>query len=97
MKISFKSQPDNLEKHVNQLMRENYFKIEKDVINRCCENIDNKYKSEFDFKLKEVENSPSNKDLVTILSSLKDAYSQSGLNKDAECIDNQIKKLDIQA
>ena len=52
MKISFKSQPDNLEKH---------------------------------------------KDLVSILSSLKEAYQQSGLNKDVECIDNQIKKLDVRA
>lgn len=97
MKISFKSQPDNLEKHVNQLMRENYSSLENNIINNCSKNIENKYKSEFDFKLRKVENMPGNKDLVSILGSLKEAYQQSGLNKDVECIDNQIKKLDLQA
>ena len=97
MKISFKSQPDNLEKHVNQLMRENYAKIEKDIVNDCINKIDSRYNSEFNYKLKQVEFSPSDKDLVSILGSLKEAYQQSGLNKDVECIDNQIKKLDVQA
>ena len=97
MKISFKSQPDNLEKHVNQLMRENYAKIEKDIVNDCINKIDSRYSDEFDYNLKRVEFSPNDKDLVSILSSLKEAYQQSGLNKDVECIDNQIKKLDVQA
>mgnify|MGYP000260072776 FL=1 len=97
MKISFKSQPDNLEKHVNQLMRENYAKIEKDIVNDCINKIDSRYNDEFNYNLRRVEFSPSDKDLVWILASLKEAYQQSGLNKDVECIDNQIKKLDVQA
>lgn len=97
MNISFKSQPDNLEKHVNQLMRENYSKIEKDIVDNCIKKVDNQYNSEFNYKIKKVEHYPSDKDLVTILSSLKDAYKQCGLNKDVDCINNQIKKLDVQA
>lgn len=97
MNISFKSQPDNLEKQVNQLMRENYSKIEKDIVDNCINKIDNQYNSEFNYRLKKVEHTPGNKDLVSILSTLKNAYKQSGLNKDVECIDNQIKKLDVQA
>lgn len=97
MKVTFKSRSDNLEKHVNQIMRENYSALENEIINNCSKKIEDKYYSEFTYKLKEVENSTGNKDLVTILDCLKDAYSQSGMNKDVECIDNQIKKLDVQA
>lgn len=95
MKISFKSYPNNLDKHVNQIMRENYAALENDIINDCSKNIENKYRSDFDYELRQVENRPGDKDLVSILVSLKDAYSQSGRQKDVECIDNQIKKLDV--
>ena len=97
MNISFKSQPDNLKNQVQQLMRENYSQMENEIVTKCSQKIDEKYKSNFDFKLRRIEHSPNNKDLVAILTSLKDAYKQSGLNKDVECISNQIKALDVQA
>lgn len=95
MKITFKSHPSNLESQVKQLMRENYSTLENDVINNCCKSIEDKYKSEFNYELKKVEFSPSNKDLLAILNCLKQAYLQSGMQNDVECIDNQIKKLDV--
>lgn len=97
MQISFKSQADNLEKHVKQVMRENYASMENEVVNNCAKNIDEKYRSEFVYKLKKVENNPSNKDLATILKTLKDSYSQAGMTKDSEVLEKQIEKLDVQA
>lgn len=97
MQISCKAQPDNLEKHIKQVMRENYASMENEVVNKCSKNIEDKYRSEFQYKLKKVENNPSNKDIAAILSSLKEAYSQSGLKTDSEILDKQLQKLDIQA
>lgn len=88
MKISFKTQPDILKNQVQQLMRENYSQMEQDLVDKCTKKVDEKYKSDFNYKLKKVEYCPSDKDLISILSSLKDAYKQSGLTKDVECIDN---------
>lgn len=97
MKISFKTQPDILKNQVQQLMRENYSQMEQDLVDKCTKKVDEKYNSDFYYELRKVEYHPGDKDLVSILSTLKDAYKQSGLTKDVECIDNQIKKLDTKA
>ena len=96
MKIPVVAQ-DPIERQVMQVMRENYAQIEGDVLQSCRTKINNEFYDEFIHQAKVQKNNVDNVDLKTILTVIKDAYLNAGMNKDAIAIDSQIARLDVKA
>ena len=102
MKISFqsgqKAQPltINIENQVKQVMRENYAAMENEIIDNSCQKIKGQFFDDFQNAIRKTQNEIGKKDLVNILTTLKSAYFQAGLTKDAEVLDTQIKQIDLQ-
>lgn len=97
MKITFKGQSDNLELQVKQIMRENYDSMQDEIVQNCSKRINKDFRQKFDWEISNAKNTVSNADTKNILNTLKDAYQNAGLTKDAEVINKQIKRLDVQA
>lgn len=96
MKVAFKNYSTIIDSYIIQSIKENYQTVENEIIQKCREDVNKKLKPEFNQKINIASNEIGKNDLVNLLSTLKNAYASAGLSKDAEVINSQIKRLDVE-
>lgn len=96
LNVSFKSYPENLDTLIKNKMRENYASLESEVLQKATEEVNNKFKPVFNRQIGKLQAETGKNDLKNILSTLKDAYQNAGLQRDSEVLEKQIRKLDLE-
>lgn len=96
--VSFTAaQPDTIKYQVKQVMRDEQKSYEKQIFDICTKKIEDKYLDEFNLRITQAQNNLTQKDKITVLSLLRDAYKDAGMNKEAEVMAAQIGKLNVEA
>lgn len=93
--ISFNPYSTLLDMQIKQVMKENYNTIEKEVVDRCVENVNANFKPVLRNEVSKLKQETGKNDLINILSTLKEAYSKAGMEKDSAVLEEQIKRLDV--
>ena len=96
MNIGFKNHLTTMDIYIRQSIKDNYETVENEIVQKCYEDINKKLKPEFNQKINAISNEVGKNDLVNLLSLLKNAYESAGQEKDAEVLNSQIKKLDVE-
>ena len=96
MNVGFNNYSTTLDNYVKQSIKDNYQLVENEIVQKCYEDINKKLKPEFNQKISTVSNEVGKNDLINLLSTLKNAYESAGLNKDADVLNSQIKRLDVE-
>ena len=96
LNVGFNNYLTTLDNYVKQSIKDNYQLVENEIVQKCCEDINKKLKPEFKQKINTVSNEVGKNDLVNLLSTLRNAYESAGLNKDADVLNSQIKRLDVE-
>lgn len=87
------SQTDYIETQTKQIIRENFVTIQDEAANNVFQVVEHKYRDEFTHKIEQSKKTIGVQDIISIFTDLRDAYSDAGLNKDADVIGAYIKKL----
>ena len=97
MNLSFNAYPDIMENQIKQVMRENYASMEADIIKDCTDKVSQDFRPVFNRQAAKLKTGIGQNDLKTILTTLKDAYNKAGMTKDSSVLEQQLKRLDVEA
>jgi Holliday junction resolvase RusA-like endonuclease len=97
LNTSFNTYPNVIDAQIRQVMRENYNSFEKEAVEKCNEEINRTFRPKFNREISRLQTETNKQDMVNLLTTLKDAYSQAGLVQDSKVLEAQIRKLDVEA
>lgn len=95
--LSFKAYPDIMENQIKQVMRENYASMEGDIVKDCTDKVNQDFRPVFNRQAAKLKNGIGQNDLKILLTTLKDAYNHAGMVNDSSVIEQQLKRLDVEA
>ena len=97
LNTSFNPYQNIMDVQIKQVMRENFNSFETEAIKKCSEEVNNSFRPRFNREIAKLQTQTNKNDLINLLTTLKNAYSDAGLQKDSDVLGMQIKKLDVEA